>query len=112
MPLPLLTRRAEGADGDDGRQGAGLRAVAAGVAGGPRPAGPLLPPPGAVARLVLRPRPDAWGLRGDRPSLDRPGRLLQVAVDPLLRGVALRTPAHAPGRGPAQPALVPRVRPG
>ena len=45
-----------------------------------------------------------------RPS-HRPGRLLQAAADPVLRGAALRAPADAGGRRPAQPALVSRLRP-
>ena len=81
------------------------------IAGGPGPAGPLLPAPGAHARPGLRPRPGPGRLRRHRPPLDRPGRLLQAAADPLLRGAALRAPAHAGGGRPAQPALVPRLRP-
>ena len=45
-----------------------------------------------------------------RPS-HRPGRLLQAAADPVLRGAALRAPAAAGRRRPAEPALVSRLRP-
>src|SRR5215218_9321011 len=92
MPLPLLTRNAEGADDDDGRQGPDLRAAAAGVAGGRGAPGPRLPAPGTVAGLGLRPRLGAQDLRRPRAALARPGRLLQAAVDPLLRGLAFRAP--------------------
>ena len=61
--------------------------------------------------LALRPRPGARRLRRHRAALDRPGRLLQAAADPLLRGAALRAPAAAGRRRPPQPALVPRLRP-
>src|SRR5215211_6217409 len=111
MPLPLLTRHAEGADDHDGHQSAGVWAVAAGVLGGPRPAGALLPPPGTHARPRLRPRVGAWHLRGDRPPLARSGRVLQAATDPLLRGAALGAPTAAGRRRSPQPALVPRRRP-
>src|SRR3712207_76047 len=111
MPLPLLTRRAEGAAGDDGDQGTGLRTVAAGVAGGPRSAGPLLPAPGTVARLRLCPRSGSWGVRRHGTAQHRSGRLLQAPARAVLRGAAFGAPAAAGGGGPPEPALVPRVRP-
>ena len=85
--------------------------LAAGLAGGPRPGRPLLPPPGAHARPGLRARPGPRRLRRDRAAEHRPGRLLQAPARPLLRGAALRAPAHAGGGRPAQPALVPGLRP-
>src|SRR5215217_7375133 len=107
----LRPARAEGAAGDDGEQGARLRAVAAGVPRRPDPAGPLLPAPGADARPEVRARPGARVLRRHRAAERRPGRVLQAPVGALLRGGALRAPAAAGGGRPLEPAVVPGLRP-
>src|SRR5215213_998757 len=107
MPLPLLTRHAEGAAGDDGHQGASLWSPPSGDAGGTGSAKQLLPPPGGHARPAFRARSGPRRLRAVGPTLHRPGRLLQAPPGAVLRGAALRTSTHA-GRGrPAQPALTP-----
>src|SRR3954454_24309930 len=111
MPLPLLTRMVEGAASDDGHQGTSVRSVAASDAGGPRPTRPFLSPPGAVTRAELRARFGARGLCRHWATLRRPGRLLQVTANPLLRGPALRAPTDAGGGRPVQSPLVPRLRP-
>src|SRR5215212_11597732 len=102
MPVPLLTRHAERAAGDDGHLGASLWSAPPSDAGGTGSSRPLLSPPGGHARPEFRARVGPRRLRVVGPTLHRSGHLLQAAIDPLLRGIALRAPAHA-GRGrPAQ----------
>ncbi|CAA9576431.1 MAG: hypothetical protein AVDCRST_MAG59-4090, partial [uncultured Thermomicrobiales bacterium] len=81
------------------------------LAGGPRPAGPLLPPPRGDARPVVRPGLGAGAVRPWRPALHRPGRLLRAPARPVLRGDPLRAPARRDGLAQPGPPLVPRLCP-